>query len=340
MIGRYIEALIRKVLYLTLLYFMGRASGWIFTTKRTTMGKVKLTEEQLKRAKSMRWYHAIDFGEYQARGRNRSPYPPNMTLYGVMDILSGIDVKGMRVLEIGPAHGMISIGLAIQGASVTACDVGGKKPPQISFCEEVFGIEIDYRAPLALEDVGSVFEKASFDLIVCAGVMYHLINPADVFFRLRPLLKQNGLMVMETVYAAKEKEPVLVLNTEKTLMAEPTTYFVASESAIRGMAKLASLEVLASRVNSPSRFTIIGRAVKPDEVSDRSEFLERVHNTGIIDPIFQNQKTDFDALSQSGIKFSGDLGHKRIDVKTHKPNFVPCPTELSNPIGLSFWKNK
>jgi len=304
------------------------------------MSKVTLTADQLKRAEAMRWYHAIDFGEYQARGRNRPPYPPNMTLYGVMDVLSGIDVKGMRVLEIGPAHGMISIGLAMQGATVTACDVGGKKPPQISFCEEVFGIEIDYRAPLALEDVGSVFEKASFDLIVCAGVMYHLINPADVFFRLRPLLKQNGLMAMETVYAAKEKEPVLVLNTEKTLMAEPTTYFVASESAIRGMAKLACLEVVASRTNSPSRFTILGRAVKSDEVTERTDFLKRVHSTGIIDPIFQNQKADFDKLPKSSISFSGGLGHKRIDVKTHKPKFAPCPVELSNPIGLSFWKNK
>ena len=299
-----------------------------------------LTDEQLRRAEAMRWYHAIDFGKYQARGRNRPPYPPNMTLFGVMDILSNIDVKGMRVLEIGPAHGMISIGLAMRGAIVTAADIGGKKPPQISFCEEVFDVEIDYHAPLALEDIGNVFEKASFDLIVCAGVMYHLINPADVFFRTRPLLKQNGFIVVESVYADKEKEPVLVLNTEKTLMPEPTTYFVASESAIRGMAKLACFEVLASRENSPSRFTVLGRAVKPDEVSDRSEFLQRVHNTGITDPIFQNGKSDFDALPKSNISYLGDNEHKRINGKSYKPNFAPCPTEMSNPIGLSFWKDK
>ena len=45
------------------------------------MSKVTLTADQLKRAEAMRWYHAIDFGEYQARGRNRPPYPPNMTRF-------------------------------------------------------------------------------------------------------------------------------------------------------------------------------------------------------------------------------------------------------------------
>ena len=63
-----------------------------------------LTPSQLDRAKSMKWNHSYDFGAVQTAERSGS-LRPNQTLYGVFDMLNGIDVAGMKVLEVGPAHG-------------------------------------------------------------------------------------------------------------------------------------------------------------------------------------------------------------------------------------------
>lgn len=290
-----------------------------------------LTEAQFKLAQQLKWYHALDFGNYQAVGRISPPFPPNVTLFGVMDMLSGMDVAGMSCLDIGPAHGLISFGLALKGANVTAINIGGSKPPQIALGEEALGVRIDYRSPVSLAEAPAVFPEGSFDLIVCAGVMYHLLNPADVFFRLRPLLKRNGLLVMETVYAADVKEPVLVLNSEAGSFPQPTTYFLPSASALTGLAKLACFDVEATRVNSPRRFSLIGRAVLPDEVSQRSALCAVMHKTGFEDPMFQIAALS--RAAESPIRYNGTRGHKAIDVTTYVPDFPPHPKAVTNPVG-------
>lgn len=290
-----------------------------------------LTEAQLKRAEALEWYHAYDFVNYQTIGRLAPPLPPNVTLYGAMQFLEKIDVSGMRCLEVGPAHGLISIGLAMRGAKVTAIDIGGLKPPQIILAEQVFAVEIDYRPAVALADTTATFEPASFDLIFCAGVMYHLLNPSDVFVRLRPLLKRNGLLIMESAVAAKVKEPVLVLNTETGMFAEPTTYFLPSPSVVEGLARLTCFDILATRFSIPSRFTLLGRAVLPDEVRGRAEQCRKVHAFGISDPVFR-----FGMIANaptSTIAYTGAEGHVVIDEKKYIPDFPPHPKKISNPVG-------
>ena len=291
-----------------------------------------ITEEQIKAANQLHWYHAIDFGEYQTIGRMPPSAPPNLTLFGVMDLLQGIDVAGMRCLDVGAAHGVISLGLAMRGATVTAIDIGGPKPPQIKIAEQVLGVHIDYQSPISVADTPAKFAPASFDLIVCAGVMYHLLSPADVFTKLRNLLKRNGLLVMESAHAAKQQEPVLLLNTETGTYSEPTTYFLPSASAIRGLAKLACFDVLATRSNIPTRYALLGRAVTPAEVGDRSEQCKIVHNFGISDPSFSF--SGFSEAPLSSIAYRGKPGHLDLD-KSYRPDFAPSPREIRKALGSS-----
>lgn len=290
-----------------------------------------LTAAQLQVAEALEWYHAFDFGDHQTIGRLPPPLPPNATLFGVMELLQSIDVAGMRCLEVGPAHGLISIGLAMRGANVTAIDIGGKKPPQIKLAEEFFDVLIEYKPGVALADTTLEFAPATFDLIVCAGVMYHLLNPSDVFIRLRPLLKRNGLLLMESAHAAKVKEPVLVLNTEVGMFAEPTTYFLPSASAIQGLARLACFDIMATRFCVPSRYTLLGRATLPDDVRDRSEQCKKVHAFGISDPSFRLEMIA--GAANSEIAYRGVGGHAVVDVFAFSPNFPPHPKKIDQPIG-------
>lgn len=291
-----------------------------------------LTQEQIDRANALQWFHALEFGSHQTVGRFASTTPPNVTLFGVLDLLAGIDVKGLRCLDVGPAHGLISFGLALKGAQVSAIDVVSPESPQINLAQEIYGVNIDRRSPVSLETSPTVFEPGTFDLIVCAGVMYHLLNPADTFFRLRPLLKRNGLLVMETAYAKDREDPVLVLNSETGTDKQPTTYFLASGSAIRGLAKLACFDVLGTRESSPSRFALAGRAVLPEEVKDRAEHCIAMHDKGFEDPLFR--LAALNSVPESTIGFHAEPGHKKIDVKTYIPDFPSHPKQIVNPVGI------
>lgn len=296
-----------------------------------------LTEDQIKRANSLEWYHAIDFGSHQTAGRINPPLQPNMTLFGVMDLLCGIEVKGKSCLEVGPAHGLISSGLYVLGAEKVSCiDIGSAKPPQMSLSEEVFDCEFEFYPNSPLEKVQSIFSPASFDLIVCAGVMYHLLNPADVFFKLRRLLKPGGLLVMETVCVENEEKPILLLNSEDGGFPQPTTYFLASRSALEGLARLACFDVLATRLNSPSRFSLLGCAVSSEEVADRTRLCKEMHDFGFEDPSFDTILEEDMSGDHSEIRFEGELGHKKIDVKKYIPEFPTHPQSMENVLGKNF----
>ena len=297
----------------------------------------KLTSEQVSRANELAWYHAIDYGSHQSAGRINPPLPPNMTLFGVMDILEGVNVSGMRCLEVGPAHGLISAGLFLKGAKSVSCiDIGPAMPPQMRLSEEVYGCSFDYHANTPLEKVQEVFESGYFDLVVCAGVMYHLLNPADVFFKLRPLIKPGGFIIIETVCVEGEKKPVLVLNSEEGGFPQPTTYFLASPSAVAGMAKLSCFDVLATRINSPARFSLIGRAVSHDKVKNRTPLCRKMHEYGFEDPAFETFVSNTETDDCSMIVFDGIKGHKRIDVKKHIPNFPTHPKIMNKVVGKNF----
>lgn len=291
---------------------------------------IKMTEFQIAEASQLDWYHALDFGDYQTVGRVTT-LPHNVTLFGVMDMLRNIDVRGKVCLDIGPAHGLISHGLAMRGANVTAVNIGGAKPRQFSLAEEIYGHAIEYISPLSLENCPKRFGRGSLDLIVCAGVMYHLLNPADVFFRLRPLLKKNGLLIMETVYAHDVKEPVILFNSETGAFRQPTTYFIPSATALHGMAKLASFDVVASRHNSPARYSLTGKAVLPHEVQNRTEFCATCHEVDFEDPLFNLSMLN--NVEESTIVYMGERGHKHIDVSTYIPDFPSHPKSILNPLG-------
>ena len=295
------------------------------------MNNIHLTPSQIEQANNLTWYHALDFGDYQTIGRLKPPLQPNCTLFGVMDLLSSVNINGMKCLDVGTAHGVISLGMAILGGTVSATDIGEGTSRQIRLASDIYGVNIDYHSPVYLEHVQNNFEYGTFDLIVCAGVMYHLFNPADVFTRLRPLLKRDGLLVVESACALKETRPTFVLNSETGDYVEPTTYFLPSPSAMTGLAKLCCLDVLATRTCSPGRFTLIGRATLPEEVMGRTPQCKKIHEFGVSDPVLNIRS--FTDAERSLIKYSGDTGQKFIDRNSYKPDWPSHPTVPKTPLG-------
>lgn len=291
-----------------------------------------------EKADGLRWFHAIDFGDFQTRGRFRDG-PPNHTLYPVFDILGRIDVRGLRCLDIGAFAGLVSYGLLKLGAaSVAATDVQDR--PTFRLAGELLGLEVDYHPGRVIADLHTRFEPESFDLIICAGVLYHMLDPAHAFTECRRLLRPGGLLLLETAFHAGLDGPTMILNSETDLYSEPTTYWLPSRQAVEGMARLACFDVLESvelLAEAPqyARLGVACRACAPDEIRDRTPALERIHKHGVMG--IRYRPTDLTAWRDSSTTpapHRGEGGSSVIDAGAYTPEFPLHAHTLHDPVGL------
>ncbi|MFI4872973.1 MAG: class I SAM-dependent methyltransferase, partial [Phycisphaerales bacterium JB061] len=225
-----------------------------------------------QQAAGMRWFHAIDFGEFQTSGRFKDGVPPNNTLHGAMDLLQHVDITGATCLDLGSAHGLMSFGLKMKGAGrVIALDRTERVGVAFSLARELLGLDVEYQHCPASELVNTMGTRCA-DLIVAAGLMYHLANPGDAIYQTRRALKPGGLLVIETAYSSKRDDAVLVFNNVPDApYNEPYTYFLPSKTAVIEMLRLACFDALAVRTGMNNRLTVLARAVAPHQVNDRCD---------------------------------------------------------------------
>ena len=158
------------------------------------------SDPDMQRTRSVRfeWGHDFDFGEFRVTGfaGNR----PIVLLATFIDRLSALpyDLKGLRVLDIGCWTGGTSLLLAAMGASVVAVEEVRKYVDALTYLCRAFGVDtVEPRAISLFEMTGDEFRDA-FDLVLFAGVLYHLSDPVlgtrIVFNALRP----GGTCLLET----------------------------------------------------------------------------------------------------------------------------------------------
>jgi 2-polyprenyl-3-methyl-5-hydroxy-6-metoxy-1,4-benzoquinol methylase len=155
---------------------------------------------EMQRTRSVRfeWGHDFDFGEFQVSGfaGNR----PVLLLSAFIDRLSALpyDLNGLRVLDIGCWTGGTSLLLAAMGASVVAIEEVRKYVEALKYLCRAFGVDnVEPRAMSLFEMTGDEFQDA-FDIVLFAGVLYHLSDPVlgtrIVFNAVRP----GGTCLLET----------------------------------------------------------------------------------------------------------------------------------------------
>src|SRR5215831_5581680 len=168
----------------------------------------------LEEMKSHKWFHAIDAGGGLVTcGRFPPGKPQNQTLFSVFDFLKDIDVAGMDCLDIGATDGLVAFGLERLGAkSVVATD----RYAGIGFTglHSYLNSRVEHIVPVEISNLQEAMGNRRFDLIVCAGVIYHMLNPLSALMACRALLRPGGLLIVETAMTWKSKDPVLYLNSE------------------------------------------------------------------------------------------------------------------------------
>ena len=251
---------------------------------------MKNRDQLLADASEAKWFHAIDFGDFQSSGRFPADQRQNVTLFPVFELLKGLDVTDLDCLDIGAACGIVSFGLKHRGARyVGAVDIVRFK--SLLIARELLGLDIDYRPYVRADRVSENFPDQHFDLIVSAGVLYHMFNPMAVIAESRLLIKQNGLFLLETAYLPAEEKPVILFNAESDdPFREAYTYWLPSESAICGMLKLCGFDILRTvKLQGPQRIAFLAAAKPFDQVSDRSALMERMHELGFGEQAYRPQ---------------------------------------------------
>ncbi|MCH8488812.1 MAG: class I SAM-dependent methyltransferase [Oceanicaulis sp.] len=225
------------------------------------------------KVKDLKWFHAIDFGEFASSGRFKPGNPQNITLYGAFELIDSIDITGASVLDIGTYDGIAAFGMTALGASkVVACDTYSNSA--FILARSLLGLEdkVKYVPETQIRDLTTRFAAKEFDLVLCAGVIYHMLFPMQAFVRNREIIKDNGYLVMETPFAGDRDDSVLIFNGADPVVNEPYTYFVPTLSALVGMAQLSGFKLIATRVlKAPKRVTLLLQAVDRQELIDAED---------------------------------------------------------------------
>lgn len=228
------------------------------------------------------WFHAINFGDgLVTSGRFAKDIPPNYTLYGVLEFIKDIDLTGMHCLDIGTMDGITAFTLKQQGAEkVIATDM--EKRQNFVAGQKQLGLEIDYYPNKRIDDIAELlktnYDDNKLDLIVNAGILYHVFEPLTTLINCREMLKTNGLLILETMYMFDEHRPVMLFNPSDNTSRgnrHANTFWRASKTSIEGMLNMAGFNVIATRAVN-GRLTLLAQACPPDKVKTHYPKVKKV----------------------------------------------------------------
>jgi len=277
----------------------------------------------------LRWFHAIDLGELQTPGRIPPSQPPNFSLFGIYRFLEHIDVTGADVIDVGTMDGLMAFAMRKLGAKrVVATDLWDRH--QFRLAREALGYadDVEYYTELDVRDMEARFGRYAFDLMVFAGVLYHLMSPLEYLVKCRQLLKPQGLFLMETCFGAKLDGMQIVFNQgmRDPHYDEPTTYFLPSKQALLALLRSAGFDVLGvlALETGSERVTVLARAVKPSEVRGKTklqlrhdEYCDKPNHFAYGDVFYDLEHTE---VAPSKLRYAGRDGvDSTIDIRKFRP---------------------
>ncbi len=114
-------------------------------------------------------------------------------------------------------------------------------------------------------------ELPEFDVVHCAGVLYHVENPLSFLFRLRKLCRPDGWLFLETTfYLAGTAQPVMVFHPEDSLDDNPSNWWSPSPQCLCEMLKAVGFSDIKTTVQHPPRVSMPEPAIGRMGIKARS----------------------------------------------------------------------
>jgi tRNA (mo5U34)-methyltransferase len=158
------------------------------------------TREELQRQiDAIDWYHEFDFGD-GLRAVTKSQAALHRRFWKFIEMrLDTIDFKGKTVLDIGCWDGYWSFYAERRGAKrVLATDDVSQNWAQgtgLHLAKRLLKSNIEINESVSIYEASKLGE--TFDIVLCLGVYYHLIDPFAAFAQLRHCLHTGSLVVFE-----------------------------------------------------------------------------------------------------------------------------------------------
>ena len=153
-----------------------------------------------QRISEIQWYHEFDFGNgLVARPQTKDLATHRKLWKFIQGELDKIDFSGKSVLDIGCWDGYWSFYAERRGAArvLATDDTGQNWAGEAGFllARECLKSAVDYDLNRSVYNLVELDTK--FDIILCLGVYYHLIDPFYAFSQIRHCCNENSLVLFE-----------------------------------------------------------------------------------------------------------------------------------------------
>jgi tRNA (mo5U34)-methyltransferase len=156
-----------------------------------------MTRDELRqKVDQYTWAHSIDLGDGVVTKGVWGPQNPF-----ILQVFDGIDFRGKKVLDIGCWDGLWSFEAEKRGAAeVYATDDCTQRDfpeqPTLLLAREALNSQIKYIPDISVNDIQRL-DVYDFDVVIFTGIYYHLKNPLLALARLRQVMKEGGIIVVE-----------------------------------------------------------------------------------------------------------------------------------------------
>lgn len=148
-----------------------------------------MTPIQQSELDQFQWYHEIKFPS----GATTKPAQRFVQAWELIDLgMTGLSLKGKRILDVGCRDGKYSMVAEAAGASVVAIDNNASEG--FAWLRERLASKIDFREINLYE----LEEAAEYDVVFFFGVLYHLRFPMNGLNVLGRSLKMGGKLLIES----------------------------------------------------------------------------------------------------------------------------------------------
>lgn len=200
-------------------------------------------QEQQARIDQIDWYHEFDFPN-GLKVRSKTPDAEfHRRLWAFIQAqLDCIDFAGKSVLDLGCWDGYWSFYAERRGAKrVLATDDRTQNwagSSGLLVAKELLGSSVEARLDVSAYEVTKLGEK--FDIILCMGIYYHLVDPFYAFAQIRHCCRTDSIVIFEGDVTAGLRQNTLFYD-----LSDPSySYFVPTHRTLNQMLGAAYFEVV------------------------------------------------------------------------------------------------
>ena len=157
-------------------------------------------------------------------------------------LLQRTDLRGKDCLDIGTMEGVVPTLMKRRDASkVVAYDRPSALTSRVEAVKDRFGVDFEFVSGVPLSGLPARLDHRTFDVVVMSGVLYHLFSPLSGLATARGLLRNGGIMILETA-AAIDDTPAMHWNANYRFLGE--AYFFPSLACLDYFVRFLRMEVI------------------------------------------------------------------------------------------------